>query len=116
MLETIGRQCARLLHSPCLSQRIALARSSLLPQQLKYEFLARQSSSSVLNKDTSYRTNDSISGGGKLLGTRQRLPEFSLANKIILVSGAARGVGLAQSEALLEAGATGKCPFTVVQA
>lgn len=35
------------------------------------------------------------------------LPEFSLANKVVLVSGAARGLGLTQAEALLAAGATG---------
>lgn len=34
------------------------------------------------------------------------LPEFSLKNKTILVSGGGRGLGLVQSEALLEAGAT----------
>ncbi|KFZ03349.1 hypothetical protein V502_11026 [Pseudogymnoascus sp. VKM F-4520 (FW-2644)] len=34
------------------------------------------------------------------------LQSFSLANKVILVSGAARGLGLTQAEALLEAGAT----------
>lgn len=34
------------------------------------------------------------------------LPEFSLAGKVILVSGGARGLGLTQAQALLEAGAT----------
>ncbi|KAF2709610.1 NAD(P)-binding protein [Pleomassaria siparia CBS 279.74] len=40
------------------------------------------------------------------LGTTKRLPEFNLTNKVVLVSGAARGLGLTQAEALLEAGAT----------
>jgi NADP-dependent 3-hydroxy acid dehydrogenase YdfG len=41
------------------------------------------------------------------LGTTKRLPEFNLVDKIVIVSGAARGLGLVQAEALLEAGATG---------
>ncbi len=40
------------------------------------------------------------------LGTTKRLPEFDLTDHVVLVSGAARGLGLTQAEALLEAGAT----------
>lgn len=37
----------------------------------------------------------------------RRMPEFSLAGKVILVTGGARGLGLTVAEALLEAGAKG---------
>lgn len=39
--------------------------------------------------------------------TTKALPEFDLTGKVVLVSGAARGLGLVQAEALMEAGATG---------
>jgi hypothetical protein len=42
------------------------------------------------------------------LGQPHLLPEFSLKDKVIVVSGGARGLGLVQIEALLEAGATGE--------
>ncbi|KAL8697490.1 MAG: hypothetical protein Q9201_007105 [Fulgogasparrea decipioides] len=50
-----------------------------------------------LKKDTS---------SASFLATTKRMPEFNLTDKVILVSGAARGLGLTQAEALLEAGAT----------
>jgi len=40
------------------------------------------------------------------------LPEFSLKDKVIIVSGGAQGLGLVQTEALLEAGAKGKGTLT----
>lgn len=42
------------------------------------------------------------------------LPDFSLKGKVIVVSGGARGLGLIQTEALLEAGATGMLAAHVV--
>lgn len=39
------------------------------------------------------------------LGTKKRMPEFVLTDKVVCVSGAGRGLGLVQAEALLEAGA-----------
>lgn len=43
---------------------------------------------------------------GSYLGTTKRLPEFNLHDRVICVTGAARGLGLTQAEGLLEAGAT----------
>ncbi|CEJ55554.1 Putative Short chain dehydrogenase [Penicillium brasilianum] len=40
-----------------------------------------------------------------MMGHKSRMPEFSLTGKVVCVSGAGRGLGLTQSEALLEAGA-----------
>lgn len=53
-------------------------------------------------------SDDKADAARSFLGTQKRLPEFNLTDKVILVSGGARGLGLTQAEALLEAGATGK--------
>ncbi|PYI04035.1 short chain dehydrogenase [Aspergillus sclerotiicarbonarius CBS 121057] len=47
----------------------------------------------------------SVVQDGPCLGSKSRMPEFSLAGKVVCVSGAARGLGLTQAEAILEAGA-----------
>lgn len=57
---------------------------------------------------------DKASTATAYLGTQKRLPEFSLRDKVVLVSGGARGLGLTQAEALLEAGATGESSLYVL--
>jgi len=42
------------------------------------------------------------------LGTTKRLPELGLNDRVVLVTGGARGLGLVTAEALCEAGATGE--------
>lgn len=42
---------------------------------------------------------------------KERFREFFLADKVFLVTGGARGLGLTMAEALVEAGGTGQLPF-----
>lgn len=82
----------------------------MVPQQL----LARSHSTSNmmpvngsgLKKAPAAPSDDSADPERAYLGTVKRMPEFSLSNKVVLVTGGARGLGLTQAEALLEAGAT----------
>lgn len=53
-----------------------------------------------------FKNLENNSEASSFLGTKKRMPEFNLTDKVVLVSGAARGLGLIQAEALLEAGAT----------
>jgi NADP-dependent 3-hydroxy acid dehydrogenase YdfG len=56
-----------------------------------------------------HATDNGVSGAISHTTTQRigSLSAFSLVDKVILVSGAGRGLGLTQAEALLEAGATG---------
>jgi hypothetical protein len=60
---------------------------------------SRASSPNISQEESSSSTSSAF------IATPKRLPEFGLADKVVLVSGAARGLGLVQAEALLEAGA-----------
>ncbi|KAL1875315.1 hypothetical protein VTK73DRAFT_10152 [Phialemonium thermophilum] len=55
---------------------------------------------------TARRLSSSTSSTPAVENRRPVLPEFSLKDKVIVVSGGGRGLGLVQSEALMEAGAT----------
>lgn len=73
------------------------------PQNITAESTARGPQSPPAEEKNADGTSPTV-----FLGTKRRLPEFILTEKVVCVSGGARGLGLTQAEALLEAGATGK--------
>jgi hypothetical protein len=79
---------------------VAVARRHLLPTTPS---IFSASTSGRLLHQTSIRRN-----ADPTISNKQLLPEFSLKDKVVVVSGGGRGVGLVQAQAVLEAGATGK--------
>jgi len=66
---------------------------------------ARRAAPSPIAEDSTGLKKNTSPPPSSSLGGTTRLPEFNLTGKVVLVSGAARGLGLVQAEALLEAGA-----------
>lgn len=108
--------CSRLSFAPC-----SRPRQSFDPRSAHYRHYApntaqHRSSSTVTRGPPEPPRKEDVNlerGADEaptFLGTTKRLPELNLADKVLLVSGAARGLGLVQAEALLEAGATGMLP------
>lgn len=98
-------QCAVHPRSPTVTCLLARASSSLEnpPKGHPPQNPSRHPPKAPSEETKNLRSNTASSS---YLGTTKRLPEFNLTDKVVLVSGAARGLGLTQAEALLEAGAT----------
>lgn len=96
-LPRAASRAARPLCAPILSRSFSHVRPLLAAAQ------PQQPHQPLSSPGTSVAA---VKSGQASLGTAKRLPEFNLAGKVVLVSGAGRGLGLVQAEALLEAGAT----------
>ncbi|KAG8163440.1 hypothetical protein KVR01_006737 [Diaporthe batatas] len=85
-----------------LLPRLPLARRALVsgPSSFKNSVGSARGPSQPRQLHATARRNN-----GLTFENTGRLPEFSLRDKVIIVTGAGRGLGLVQSEALLEAGA-----------
>ncbi|KAK7983910.1 short-chain dehydrogenase [Apiospora arundinis] len=80
----------------CLTHRVSTI--SIIPA--RHAAVAATQTSRNFHSTPAAQTVDPIKHSPKAL-----LPEFSLKDKVIIVSGGAQGLGLVQTEALLEAGA-----------
>lgn len=80
--------------------KVASALETMVPQAI---------STTIIGESAPDNTIKTATGRSNINQARSNLlPEFSLKDKVIVVSGGARGLGLVQIEACLEAGATGK--------
>ncbi|KAF7867305.1 hypothetical protein EAF04_005388 [Stromatinia cepivora] len=98
-LRNVSRVSTRYLHS---NLRPLTRSFSVLPRVLTPPPQPRQPRQPPSPPDHEAAT---LQSDQTYLGTIKRLPEFSLLDKVVCVSGAGRGLGLIQAEALLEAGA-----------
>ena len=84
------------------SRCFSASRSALIR---KFDSLGLDATPAVKSPDVSGRHASFASG--------RRLSEFSLEEKVVLISGGVGGVGIQQSEALMEAGAHGMYSFCI---
>jgi hypothetical protein len=100
--QTLTGATARALTTKPASSRVLTALPSGCHISASPEAQSSAKGSRLLHQTATRRNADPTASN------KQLLPEFSLKDKVVVVSGGGRGVGLVQAEAVLEAGATGE--------